>query len=463
MSPVTISPVKSAAAGHADEVGGVLVAKHASQTTAPARHANPNDAGSSRGGWGRKGVIGLIVALVVAAGAYAVLQFFRPTVTVSEAVEGPVVQAFYSTGTIEPEREYPIHSNIAGTIEAIKVDKGDAVKTGDVLAVVTDPALQFAFDKARAELDEKRTLADAASSPVLSEYDSKLQAMNSLLEIALREQKRMTDLLERGAGSQTDLDRAIDRVKTTWSEAESIKAQKAARLLSLKREVDVAEAALNTAKWNLDQQTLRSPIDGVVLNRPASLRTRLAINDPVLRVADVRPGNLVMRAAVDEEDVTKVRVGQAVRMSLYAFPGETLAGKVTRVYDQADSERRTFEVDVKLDRAGDRLSPGMTGELAFILAEKEKAVVVPSQSLQGGAVYAVRGGTIARADVEIGIRSVERVEILSGLSKGDTVLISPVGSMQPGQHVRTTYVDPAAAAGIAARPQAGAEGFKGMR
>src|SRR3954470_23983411 len=96
-----------------------------------------------------------ISIVCVAAAAMTILHFARPVVVVTEAVEGPVVQAFYSTGTIQPEREFPIKSNTAGILIEVKVDKGDRVTKDQPLAIVSDPALVYAKDKAQAELDEK--------------------------------------------------------------------------------------------------------------------------------------------------------------------------------------------------------------------------------------------------------------------------------------------------------------------
>lgn len=392
-----------------------------------------------------------ILLLIVAGLAAGAWRWLRPGVTVTEAVEGPVVQAFYSTGTIQPQREYPIKANLEGILTEVYVDKGDAVSKGQALAVVSDPARQFLLDKARAELSEKLKLADEKTSPVLLEFDARLRAANDLLDIARREQKRITDIIQTGGATQTDLDRAIDRFKQLWSEAESLKAQKAARQIELQREVEVAQSAVNIAQWNFEQQTLKSPIEGVVLDRPASRGTRLAINDHVMNIADVRPQNLVMRAAVDEEDIAGVSVGQVVKMTLYAFADRTFSGKVSRIYDQADESRRTFEVDVKLDGAADqqRLSPGMTGELAFVLAQKDRAVVIPSQAVQaGGTVWVVRGGRLARLTPEIGIRSVERAEVIEGINPGERVVIDPANDLREGQLVSTTYLAPAAAAGL---------------
>ncbi|HWP39893.1 MAG TPA: efflux RND transporter periplasmic adaptor subunit, partial [Tepidisphaeraceae bacterium] len=145
-------------------------------------------------------------------------------------------------------------------------------------------------------------------------------------------------------------------------------------------------------------------------------------------------------------------VGQTVQMVLYAFAGRAIRGKVTRIYDQADPDRRTFEVDVRLDEIEPRLAPGMTGELAFIMAEKERALVVPSQAVQGGAVYIVRDGRLLRPQVSIGLRSVERTEILHGLNPGQRVVISPIGELTPGRAVRSVFVDPITAAGLNRKP-----------
>ena len=101
-------------------------------------------------------IVGSAAAAAVVLGVGAgFLHYVRPSVTVTEVVEGPVVQAFYSTGTIQPVREYPIKSNTAGILTEVKVDKGDHVKKGDPLAIVTDPALIYTADKTKAELDEK--------------------------------------------------------------------------------------------------------------------------------------------------------------------------------------------------------------------------------------------------------------------------------------------------------------------
>lgn len=403
-------------------------------------------------------------AVLVVGGVLAVLRYSSPLVVVSEATEGPVVQAFYSTGTVQPEREYPIKANVAGTLTEVRVDKGDAIKSGQVLAIVSAPELLYAQRQAQAQLEEKQKRADAKSSPVLQEFDARITAGQAQLDIAQRELARVKALVEKNAASQTDFDAATDRVKTVWTLVEATKAQRGARQLELERELQVARSALDTANFNLEQQTLKVPpalAEGVVLNRPLSLGTRVAINDPIMIVADVRPAKLIMRAAVDEEDVTKVRPGQTVRMTLYSYEDRTFEGKVARIYPQAEPQRRTFEVDVQISDPAARLSPGMTGELAFVMDAKERAVVVPSQAVQKGAVYSVIDGRLKKVSSDIGLRGIERSEILAGVKPGDRIVVSAIGELQDGQRVRTSYTDPITAAGMN-KPKVVNDGFKGF-
>ena len=136
-------------------------------------------------------------------------------------------------------------------------------------------------------------------------------------------------------------------------------------------------------------------------------------------------------------------------MSLYSFPDEVFVGRVTRIYPKADPDRRTFEVDIAIERPGPRMQAGMTGELAFEMASKERTLVAPSQALQDGKVWTVRDGKLTAADAAVGLRGVERIEIVSGLMAGDTVIISPVAGLTPGAAVRVgERMDPVAAAGL---------------
>lgn len=404
------------------------------------------------------------MAIALGASAIAFLAwraFSTPTVTVTEVVEGPVVQAFYATGTLLPDREYPIKSNVEGIVTEVVVDKGSPVKAGQKVAFVRVEEYVMRFSQAQAELELKKKLAQDETSPTLLEYDTKLEAANEQLRIAQRELERVKNAMTRSGATQADLDRSADRVQLVWSLVESIKAQKGTRKMELERDVTVAQAAFDIAQWNLSEQTIKSPVDGVVLDRPVSIGTRVPVNGHLMLVADVAPDKLVMRAAVDEEDKTRLVLDQRVNMTLYSYPGRVFEGRAKKIYPKADPDRRTFEVDVAVDPIDPSFAAGMTGELAFVVEAKDRAMVVPSQAMQGGAVWIVRDGTLLKSDATIGLRSVERTEIVSGLSPGDRVVISPVGNLAEGQNVRTTFMDAITAAGLN-KPAHEEKAFKGF-
>jgi HlyD family secretion protein len=405
----------------------------------------------------RISLIGVVVASLALLG-WKGYQLSRPTVSVTTLVRGPVLHAVYATGTVQPKREYAIRTPIAGTIEHVRVDKGQTVDAGAELAVVTDPELKFRLERATAELSERKSRV----APVLAELDAKIKARSEQLDIAKREMERATEMQKRDAGSSVDVDRASDRLQTNWSELESLRSQRTQTELQMQKEIAVAESAVSIAQWNVNQQVLKSPVAGTVLERPRSAGTRVAINDDVLRLADVRPQSLVIRAAVDEEDITRVNVGQRVIVTLYAFNEGFFEGTVDEIYPQADAVRRTFEVDIvlKSDERTQRLQAGMTGELAFVVAEKPDVSVLPAQAWQDGVVYVLRDGFVRKTDAVIGIRAVDRIEVVSGLSDGDQVIITPVTSKMVDQTARSVSVDPRTAAGLN-KPKEPSS-FKGM-
>jgi HlyD family secretion protein len=407
-----------------------------------------------------------IAVAATAAVAVAGYRFLRPAVDVTQVIDGPVVEAFYATGTVSAAHEYSIRSAVAGIVH-LSVDKGATVKRGDVLAVIDNADLRFSVDQAKAELQRKLSLADDQTSPVLLELRAKLQAASEQLDIAQKDLNRVTALMGHGATSQNDLDQSMNRVKVLWSDVQSYKSQIAAKKLDLQRDVEIGKAALASAQWEQDQATIHSPIDGTVLDWPISEGTRVAVNDHILQLAAVSPGHLVMRAQVDEEDKNRLRPPvpgdrQVVKMTLYAYPNEILTGTVDRIYDKADPDRRTYEVDVTFDRPDLRLAAGMTGELNFIVAERQHATIVPTQAVQGGQILLVRDGRLQRPDIVTGLKSIERTEILSGVSQGDVVVISPTLDLSPGDAVRTHWIDPLVASALN-EPKTSDGGFKGFR
>ena len=395
----------------------------------------------SKRGW-RLFTVAVVTALVagLAAGVYAVAS--RPVVEVVEVATGPVVLAFYATGTLEPLREYAIRSHVDGVLVEVLVDKGQAVAAGELLAQVRSDEFEMRYRQAEAEYAMRHELASEAGSPVLSEFAAQIRAALEQLEIAQNEVARLRALEQIDLAVARELDVAREREVDVQSRIDALRAQLAARRIELARDEQVAASALDIARWNVERQRITSPIDGVVLDRPLAAGTRVRTTDDLMRVADVAPERLVMRAAVDEEDKTRLSVGQRVLITLYAYRERVFEGRVQTIYPQADRARRTYEVDVAIEFDA-AMSAGMTGELAFIVEERERALVIPSQAVQAGAVWVVRSGRLERVQATLGLRSLERTEVLDGLRAGERVVVSAASDLGAGRKVRPRLVQPA--------------------
>ena len=149
---------------------------------------------------------------------------------------------------------------------------------------------------------------------------------------------------------------------------------------------------------------------------------------PVLTVGQLAPVVKVM-INVSENDLATLRQGQPVDVTFDAYPGETFSGKVQRIYPTVDTATRTFEVEVRIANATEKLKPGMFARVSIDLGTQQN-VVVPDRAVvkQTGSgnkyVYVLKGNTVSYNRVDLGQRLDNAYELLSGIEDGDTVVIT---------------------------------------
>lgn len=170
---------------------------------------------------------------------------------------------------------------------------------------------------------------------------------------------------------------------------------------------------------------LHAPTSGVVLEKPAVVGRRFMAGEPLLQIADL--SSLWLLADVFEQDMGRVRVGQAAQFTMDAFPGEVFRGRVDFIYPTVNAQTRTVQVRIELENAGGRLRPAMFGQVE-IRTGKDRPVlaVVDSAVLDSGLAQTVLvdlgGGRFEPRTVEIGARAEGWVEIKKGLKPGERVV-----------------------------------------
>ncbi len=379
-------------------------------------------------------VLLLIMVIVVALASAGIWWFTRgktvPTLTVQK---GSVVKAFYATGVVRPDYEYIIKSKAQGALIGFEKREGASVKKGELLARIDDRQLRFEAERCAAELAEAKKQADD-KAPQRMEISARLNEAKEQLEIATRTMTRMNASFDKGASTLTDVDNAR-RFQVQWvNTIAALESQLGTWKIESQRRVDVAEANLRKAQANLEDSNVLSPIDGVILERHVENQQVVGINEKLMLIAAL--DDMLMKAAVDEEDVIRTAIGQLVKLQLYAFQnrdessrsdaGPTIfEGRVTEILPSANPTNKTFEVKVKFVERPLHLRVGMTGELNFIESASEirGAIVVPSSAVLDKKVYRPTGaGKYAPVDVVIGTRTLEKVEISKGLAEGDIIV-----------------------------------------
>jgi HlyD family secretion protein len=198
--------------------------------------------------------------------------------------------------------------------------------------------------------------------------------------------------------------------------------------------VQQGQAALDGAQVNLAKTQLRAPFAGVVADLRAEVGEWIMPSPPGMPIPPVMelldPDAIYVSAPLDEVDVGKVRVGQAARVTMDAYPGRGIAGRVTRVAPyvvDAQQQSRTFEIEIDLDDAAfaRTLLPGSSADVEVILDARESVLRVPSYALiEGNRVLVLRDGKLVSLTVEIGLRNWSFAEVKRGLAAGDGVVVS---------------------------------------
>lgn len=183
---------------------------------------------------------------------------------------------------------------------------------------------------------------------------------------------------------------------------------------------------------------LLSPIDGIVTARNSEAGN-LFSNQPILHVMQIN--KLKVTVSISEQYYTKVKIGTAVKVMADVFPDQTFEGKVTLIHPSVDPATRTFTVEVTIPNAKEQLRPGMFSRTIFNMGDKT-GILIPDVCIQRQSgtneryVYVIKDGKAERRVVEVGRQVDDKVDILSGVSDGETVATTSLSKLSTGTPVK---------------------------
>ena len=383
-----------------------------------------------------------IALAALALAAWAVLAWQGTTVDIVPARSTPLTQTVVVSGRVLAPARVDVGATITGRVQAVGVDEGDHVKAAQVLVELERAELNAALAQAVATEQAAATrIAQWRDVATVSAREQLVQAEANYRNIE-RDAARQEQLFKQGFIGESRLDEARRAAAVAKSQYETARAVSAAsapagvdrRLLD--DQLAQARAARETAAAKLAQTMLRAPAAGVVLDRNVEPGDIVQPGKRLLALA--LDGDVRLTALIDEKNLAVLRVGQRARVSADAYPNQPFAAELSYLSPGIDVQRGTVEAKFAVPAPPPFLRSDMTVSIDIEVAARADGLVIPAaavrelQSRQPW-VLVVRDGRAARQQVQIGARTAEQVEVLSGLAAGAEIVTTP--DIAPGARV----------------------------
>lgn len=320
-----------------------------------------------------------------------------PPVSVAPVQKAALNSYLVLNGIVEPERMVEIYSRLAAYVKQIVREEGAYVKENDVLAMLDDTEIRISYEQAKIALEQARLSLEEAEKNYL----------------------RSKELISRELLSQ--------------QEYQTQEAEYKQRQLDFQN----AEESYKNFELQLNWTRIRSLSDGYITERLIEVGDRVSANDQVFTVEDFSP--LLIRVFVPSSDAVKLKTGLKAEVTTDVIPGTIFNGHVKLINPRIDVESGTVKVTVEVYDESLRLKPGMFVESRIVIGIKNDVLVIPRKALLYKQnkiyVFVMEGSAVTQREVALGLTEEDNVEILDGLSEGETIVVIGVEGLKDGQTV----------------------------
>lgn len=355
--------------------------------------------------WTRNRWLLVVLAVLVAAAIVATTLIVRSrdttTYVTAPVVRQTLVQTVTASGTVTPQNEVTVGTQVSGTISALYVDYNSKVKKGQVLARIDTSTLQAQLAQSQASLaqaqaqEQAQANSAAAQQAAIPGATAAVTKAQSALKLAQTTLTRDRALLAQGylAASQVQTDQdAVVSAQAAVQTAQSQATQANATANGSGYSTQAAQAAIAAQaasvqqnQLNIQRAVITSPVDGTVIDREISVGQTVAasLQTPTLFTIAQNLNKMQVSIAVGEPDIGSVKAGQDVSFTVLAYPNRTYHGTVTQVRDNpvTTSNVVTYTVITSVNNPDGSLLPGMTANATIQVASAPNALVVPAQAL----------------------------------------------------------------------------------
>lgn len=291
-------------------------------------------------------------------------------VEITSVIRGDIQQTYNTITTLEAEQEAQVVARTSGILENLRIEEGDSVKKGQILAQLNVEQLTLELEQLKAGLQ-------------------KLEG----------ELKRQNSLFKRKLGSNDSLEK-------------------------VRFDYQGQLAQYKLAKLKLTYASIKAPISGVITERFVKTGNMIRDNDLLFKI--VNPQSLKAVLHLPERELSNIKKGQKIHLQVAAFSNQNISGNVERIRPLIDSDTGTFKVVAKLDNSNNILHAGMFGKVEVVFEVHSNSLLLEQQALvtqdNRSHVFVVRENKAIQTPVEIGFKHNGVVEITSGLRENDRVI-----------------------------------------
>ncbi len=364
-------------------------------------------------------------------------------VSTATAKERAVKRTVESVGTLFPLDETIVSAEIDGRVDKVEVDLGDLVKKGQLMVHISDEEQRYILAQNEAQLRSSlERLGLSKEGDRVKDVKLTPDVRKAEADVFEAEQrfKRTRELRDQGIGAQAELDQAQARFNSAQAAYDSTINQ----TRNLIQEVERFKAVVDLQRKKLRDTSVYAPFEGSLKERQVTVGQYVRANTPLMTLVKSNP--LRLRMDVPERMAPWVKIGQIAVVEVEAFEGQTFPGKIWRVSPTVDSAKRTFVAEALIDNPSMRLKPGSYAKARIPTDKSETIVLLPSKAVQyvlgSNKAYIVKDGAIDAREVRVGERFENDVEILAGVTAGETVATSNLARLDTGSKVSIAGAPP---------------------
>lgn len=353
-----------------------------------------------------------------------------PAIMVTAVTERPLKDSIIASGSIRAVQEVLVQPLVDGlSVKSLKVDVGDRVKAGQVLAELNDDALLLQ----KSQLEANRAKAEAG----LAQYKAQVIEAQANADDAARQRDRTANLAKNGTVSTAQVEQTA-----ATAQASLARLNAARQAVSVgEADIKVVQAQIDDINLKLERTDVKAPVDGVISKRDAKVGAIASgAGTPLFNM--IRDGDVELVADVPESMLARLKTGMAANITI-AGTTTALPGKIRLISPIVDQATRLGEVHIVVDEeSGAR--PGMYASAEMVIAQTN-GLALPQSAVttdrKGSFARRVEDGVVKQVTVKTGIQDAGFVQIESGLKAGDQVVAKAGAFVRDGDRIRPVPVE----------------------